>query len=344
MSFPIFFTDDQLAHRPAHHLYMGQQMPSPEAPDRASALMRAAIESGGELHRVADSGSGLISAIHDAGYLTFLRSSHARWSTKQSAAAEIVPHVFATRYLRRLPSSVVAEAGRYMGGTNCPVGPDTWRSAYWSAQTAIAGAGALTEAARFAYSLCRPPGHHAHADMASGFCYLNNVAIAAAALKSTFPRLLILDVDVHHGNGTQEIFYEDGQIYTMSLHADPTDFFPFYSGYADEVGRGTGLGCNLNVPLPRGSGDKECGQALREMLTAARRFEPDAVIVALGFDGHEADPLGVFNMTKSGYEKIGEQIGSFGKPTLLVQEGGYNTQASAESLCAFLSGLINSIS
>ncbi len=197
----------------------------------------------------------------------------------------------------------------------------------------------VLEGAPAAYALCRPPGHHAYADQAGGFCFLNNSAIAAQHLLEAGRRPVILDVDVHHGNGTQGVFYARGDVLTVSIHADPSAFYPFFWGYAGETGEGEGLGANLNLPLAMGSGTDAMLSALDTAFEAIRRFKADVIVVALGLDAHEADPFQALKVTTQGFERMSAAIAGQALPLVCVQEGGYVSDALGESATAFLTGL-----
>ena len=188
------------------------------------------------------------------------------------------------------------------------------------------------------YALCRPPGHHAFADLAGGVCFLNNSAIAAQRLLAAGLRPAILDIDVHHGNGTQGIFYERDDVLTVSLHADPDGFYPFFWGHAHERGAGPGLGYNLNLPLPRGSGDEKFLRALDTAFEAIDDFSASVLVVALGLDAHVSDPFQGMTLTTKGFARIGAAIAAQGLPTLYVQEGGYLSDALEDNLASFLGG------
>jgi acetoin utilization deacetylase AcuC-like enzyme len=188
------------------------------------------------------------------------------------------------------------------------------------------------------YALCRPPGHHAFRDVAGGFCFLNNSAVAASHLKLEHERVAILDVDVHHGNGTQGIFYEQADVLTVSIHADPVFFYPYVWGYAHERGAGPGLGTNLNIPLPKGTGDDDYIKALADAERTIRAFAPGALVVALGLDASERDPLAGLAVTTAGFRRIGAAIARLGLPTVFVQEGGYLSDILGANLTAVLGG------
>ena len=283
-------------------------------------------------------GLGPIAAIHTSEYLDFLARIYERWRRIEGASAEVIPNIHPLARDGAYPASAVGQAGYHMADTACPISAETFDSACWSAWSAVAAADAVQAGEPAAYALCRPPGHHAFADVAGGFCFLNNSAIAAQRLRSSGARVAILDVDLHHGNGTQGIFYTRADVLTVSLHADPTRFYPFFWGHADERGEGAGLGANLNLPLPRKSGDDRFLEALDTGLRRIRSFAPDALVIALGLDAFEGDPFGGLSVTTPGFARIAEKIAELKLPTVIVQEGGYLTDALGDNLASFLSG------
>ncbi|MBV9568323.1 MAG: histone deacetylase family protein, partial [Hyphomicrobiales bacterium] len=205
-----------------------------------------------------------------------------------------------------------------------------------SAETAISGADAILAGEHRAYALCRPSGHHARSDRASGFCYINNTAVAAQRLRSKFEKVAILDVDAHHGDGTQQIFYCRNDVLTISIHADPTNYYPFFTGYPDERGKGSGEGFNLNLPLKHGNGGAEMVAAVENASDAVRSFGAQVLVLALGYDAHKDDPIGVLNLDATDFGDVGRLVKAFGLPTLVVQEGGYAIDAIGDCLGAFL--------
>jgi acetoin utilization deacetylase AcuC-like enzyme len=217
-----------------------------------------------------------------------------------------------------------------MGDLAVPLGPHTWRSTLRSAQTAVAAADAVLAGSRVAYALCRPSGHHARPDRASGFCYVNNSAIAAARLRTKHAKVAVLDVDTHHGDGTQEAFYRRADVLTVSIHTDPTSYYPFFTGYADETGSGAGEGHNLNLPLPPGCGEVAYLHAMeRVVLPALHRFRPEVIVVACGFDAAAVDPLGRMLCTAETFRRMTRAVmhaadASCGGKLVLVHEGGYS--------------------
>jgi len=338
------FDPRQLAHRDVPYLSRGVSVASPETPQRAEALLSALARDG---HQVIlappDHGKRPIAAIHSAEYLHFLSTIYDRWRADPHASPMVIPNMHPRdRSLESYPAGMVGQAGYHMGDTACPIGPHTWDAALASANTAIHAALTVAEGHGPAYALCRPPGHHAYHDQAAGFCYLNNSAIAAQMLRDRLGgRVAILDVDVHHGNGTQGIFYARPDVLTVSIHADPSQYYPFFVGYAHERGQGDGLGANLNLPLPIGTGEAVYVDTLSYALDRIRHFAPVALVVALGLDAHEADPLKGMTLTTRSFQRIGTTIAALGLPTLLVQEGGYGTPALGGNLISFLNGFLH---
>ena len=334
-----FLDPRQAAHDPRHFMANGAILPNPEVPARVDILRRGAEAAGLRFAAPADRGPGPIAAVHTAEYLTFLRTIYPRWRRIEGAGDEVIPNIHPAARTDGYPLSAVGQAGYHQADTACPISADTWQAAYWSAQTALAAAGAVAAGERVAYALCRPPGHHAFADLAGGFCFLNNAAIAAQALLAEGLRPAVLDVDVHHGNGTQGIFYARGDVLTVSIHADPARFYPFFWGHAQERGEGPGLGANLNLPLPRGTGDDDYLATLDTALTRIGDFGAEVIVVALGLDAHVDDPFRGLAVTTEGFARIAAAIAATGLPLVVVQEGGYVSDALGANLTRFLGGL-----
>ncbi|WP_339855375.1 histone deacetylase family protein [Roseovarius nubinhibens] len=334
-----FFDDRQWKHDPKNFMAAGVKRACPEQPERIARLHAGAEAAGCVFEAPQDAGIGPIAAVHSSQYLTFLQTIHARWSAIEGAAPEVIPNVHPRRRDDSYPSSPVGQAGYHQGDTACPIAAHTWEAAYWSAQSAIAGADHLAQTGTPAYVLSRPPGHHAYGDMAAGFCFLNNSAIAAQRLLAQGARPAVLDIDVHHGNGTQDIFYARADVLTLSIHADPTGFYPFFFGHAHEHGAGAGIGANLNLPLPQGQGDAEFLAALEVALDRIEAFGCDALVVATGLDAHEGDPFRALRVTTEGFARIGAAIAARGLRTLYVQEGGYLSDDLGPNLTSFLSGV-----
>ncbi len=335
----VFCTPDrQKVHYPKSFLVNGAQQPNPEVPERVDRLIAAARAGGHDIAAPADHGLGPVAAVHTPDYIAFLQTIYQRWARIEGASAEVIPNIHPDRRQASYPHSAVGQAGFHMADTACPIGPDSWESIYWSASSAASAAAAVLDDAPAAYALCRPPGHHAFADMAGGFCFVNNSAVAAQMLRRKHERVAIVDVDLHHGNGTQGIFYERPDVLTVSIHADPIRFYPFFWGHAHEGGEGAGRGYNLNLPLPRGSKDAEFLAALDRGLERVRCFAPGALVVALGLDAFEGDPFGGLAVSTPGFGQIAQRLASLGLPTVIVQEGGYLCDALGDNLKSFLMG------
>jgi acetoin utilization deacetylase AcuC-like enzyme len=333
-----FYADEQKRHDPKSFLSSGAPKPNPEQPERIERLLAGARKAGSTIERPQNYGLGPIAAVHTPEYLDFLERIYERWQRIEGASEEVIPNIHPIARGGSYPASAVGQAGYHMADTSCPIAEHTWESACWSAWSAVAAADAVLAGDRSAYALCRPPGHHAFADVAGGFCFINNSGVAAQRLRTSASRVAILDVDLHHGNGTQGMFYHRADVLTVSIHADPVRFYPFFWGYADERGEGPGLGYNLNLPLQRKSGDAEFLAALDVGLRRIRSFAPDALVVALGLDAFEGDPFGGLSVTTPGFARIAEAIAGLGLPAVIVQEGGYLCDALGDNLTSFLTG------
>lgn len=340
----LFFDPGVLAHVPAQFMVAGKIVPPVETPDRALALA-AALEASGLIRTTpADAGLSPIHAIHADHYTAFLREAYARFAQLPGRGPEVWPNVHPYHsanadFGRRPPpraTGIIGRTGWYVGDMACAIMAGTWDAAYASAQTAVAGADALLAGERAAFALCRPPGHHAYADRASGFCFLNNAAIAAERLRSRFPRIAIVDFDTHHGDGTQALFYTRADTLVCSSHTDPANYYPHFIGYADERGAGAGEGFNLNLPLAPGTGDDAFVAAVRGMRDAVAAYAPDAVILSAGWDAHRDDPLSKLAITTDGFARAGDVLGALRLPTLIVQEGGYSLAAVKETAPRFV--------
>jgi acetoin utilization deacetylase AcuC-like enzyme len=340
----IIFSDAQMSHAPQRFLVRGEWKPCPEKPERASLLLtglqrhEATYEIIAPDWLSADTTRDAIAAVHDARYLQFLQTAHQRWRDLPGSADLVTPNMHPRSRDDTYPQSIVGQAGYHMADTACPIGVDTWAAVTASASSAVHAAQVVLDGRDVAYALCRPPGHHAYADMAGGFCYLNNSAIAAQYLRRRAKRVAIIDIDVHHGNGTQAIFFDRADIYTASIHADPSNFYPFFWGYADETGSGDGIGFNRNIPLPLGSDDQAYVQALSAVIESARKVMPEMLVIALGLDASETDPLAGLRVTTEGFREAGRLLGRMNLPTVLVQEGGYPSMELGINLVAVLEG------
>ena len=328
----------QSQHYPSGFLVNGVMQPNPEMPERMEYLLAGLAAGGHDKLAPEDHGMAPLAAVHSPAYLKFLSTVHKRWKRIPDATPEIFPNIHPDRRTASYPLSAVGQAGFHMTDMSCPIGEHTWDAARWSANCAVSAAKAVTAGERMAYALCRPPGHHCFTDLAGGFCYLNNAAIAAQHLRHSHERVAIIDVDLHHGNGTQGIFYERSDVFTLSIHADPARFYPFFWGHAHEVGEGAGHGYNLNVPLARGTGDDGFMTGLGSGLEHVKAFAPGAVVIALGLDAFEGDPFGGLSVSTSGFSEMAKMLAALDFPTVIVQEGGYICDELGDNLRAFLSG------
>ncbi|AMJ60713.1 histone deacetylase family protein [Bosea sp. PAMC 26642] len=337
----VYSSDNQL-HDPVAYIRRGIPIAARESPQRAGELLKA-IEDG--RHRVVaprDFGRAALLDVHDAQYLDFLATAYDEWQALSGPKGPVVvAQSYAIRQLRTCPTSFEGKLGYYLQGNSVPIGSMSWRSILSSANCALEAADAVLSGAWQSYALCRPPGHHAYADLAGGYCYLNNAALAAQYLRRRFARVAIIDVDVHHGNGTQGIFWQRGDVLTISLHADPNKAYPWHAGYAEERGEGDGSGKTLNIPLPLGTTDEDYLEALSALSKPLCDFSPEALVVALGLDAFEKDSSDLMRITTPGFGEIGRRLGAVGIPTVIVQEGGYAVDALRSNLASFLAGFLS---
>lgn len=336
----IVITTNHAAHDPDRFTPPGEHRRYWEVPARADALLEALRLAGRPTRPATDHGLDPIARVHDAGYLDFLRTAFDRWRTRTDAGPILRAASFPVRHAARLPRDVVGQSGYYLSSLSAPIVEATWTAALNSAHAAIDAADAILAGEPLAYALCRPPGHHAHTDLAGGFCYLNNAAIAAQrVLDRGSAAVAIVDFDVHHGNGTQQIFYERNDVHYVSIHGDPAELYPWFAGYRDETGTGQGLGWNLNLPLPPGTGNEAFVAAVGQGLDAIARKRPSALIVSIGFDAQAGDPTAGLAVDAEGFAAIGRSVAALDLPTALIQEGGYLVPRLGANLTAFLSGL-----
>ncbi len=339
----LFYHPDQALHAPASLLLHGQVVPSPESPLRAELLARGVEACGFNLLEPDDVDTprlrSRLARIHTARYLAFLETIHARWSRLPGASGPVTPNVHPCGGGLLYPEHPVGQAGWHLHDMACPIGADSFRGILASAATAQAAAEALLGGHGITYALCRPPGHHAGPDRAGGSCFLNNSALAATVLREHFSRVAILDIGLHHGNGTQDIFYYRGDVWTGSLHVDPRESYPYFWGGANEEGMGEGLGANVNLPLPCGSGAAAYFDTLDALSARMAAFRPEAVVVALGLDAHRDDPLAGMTLDTDDFHAVGRRLAALGLPLVLVQEGGYPSESLGATLTALLMGL-----
>ncbi len=328
-------------HNPATEFLEGEIVAYVEAPARAEALV-AAVQAAaiGPVIEPQSFGLAPILAVHSEDYVTHLQTIYADWCAAGGAPAAVIPFAFPRVEFNHPSASPFARAAQYAFDLSAPITAHSWEAIVASADCALTGAALLTGGERFAYALCRPPGHHASQDLMGGYCFLNNAAIAAEFLTAgRSRRVAIVDIDVHGGNGTQRIFYERDDVLFISIHGDPDWEYPFFMGFAEERGTGAGTGYTCNYPLPQGTGDSDYLLVLDDALGLVRAFQPHSLVISAGFDTFDGDPLGKFKLTTPCYAQMGARFAALNLPTLVVQEGGYAVDDLGENVVSLLQGL-----
>jgi acetoin utilization deacetylase AcuC-like enzyme len=316
----------------SHHLHHGKELkdgaltPSFEEPGRADAILRRVRAVGlGEAIACRPFGVDQYVGAHSGRYVRFLSGAWEQWSAG-GRSSDALPLVWPVRNMRDdiEPAVIEGKLGYFSMDAGAPITAHTWNAVAESANLALTGAELVLEGARGAFALCRPPGHHAGREYMGGYCYLNNAAIAAShAIAKGLKRVAVLDVDFHHGNGTQDIFYDRSDVLTVSIHGDPSVSYPYFSGNSDERGRDAGEGFNLNLPLPKGTDWPAYSQALKSACRRVVAHAPELLVVSLGVDTFENDPISHFLLKSDDFSRLGEQIAALQCPTLFVMEGGY---------------------
>lgn len=341
-------SEAHLGHVPAGELHDGQMVPPFECPERVGFIIDALAAAGFDDVSALKAGESspsaeLLAAVHDPGYLRFLETAWTQW-TALGRSGDMIPLAFPGRRsdpsnVARVPEHIVGQLGWYSFAADTALTAGTWQAVLGAASLAHHAQRLVSGGADSAFALCRPPGHHAGADSMGGYSYLNNAAIAAQGfLNDGAQRVAVLDVDFHHGNGTQDIFYRRDDVLFASLHGDPTHEFPFFSGWAEEVGDGPGVGFNLNYPLAPGTSFERWFETLRLALDRITAFGPDALVVSLGVDTFEADPISSFTLTSEDFSTYGRAIGILELPTVYCMEGGYAVEAIGTNTVNVLTG------
>jgi acetoin utilization deacetylase AcuC-like enzyme len=344
---PVVWAPGTDAHRVATGVWCGVSVSNDELPERGHVLLDACRAAGASIEEATDHGLEALEAVHDPAFLTVLRTAHWRWVAdghlEDPGARDAVAYWFPAVAGRdggdpnRPAATIRGELGRYAMDTMTPIGSGTWEGAKAASDAAATAADLVLAGAPAAYAVCRPPGHHAGPSFFGGSCYLNNAAVATARLRrGGVARLAVLDIDAHHGNGTQACFWDDPTVLYSSLHVDPgAGWFPHTVGYADEV---DASGTNRNVPLAPGTGDDGWLAALQDLVELADGFAPDAIVVSLGVDAAAEDPNSPLAVTRDGFAAAGRLLHRLGRPTVLVQEGGYVLETLAQHTLAVLDG------
>ncbi|HUD44672.1 MAG TPA: histone deacetylase family protein [Patescibacteria group bacterium] len=313
----IIYTDIQKKHNPIYEIYDGVKESYAEKKERITSI---------------------VSALKENNYTDFISPHHFPLSNITSLH-HIAYFNFLSNRTKKIKEGEELYPSYFIMDTYTPLTKYTFEAAMASANVALTGAELILNGEKICYSLCRPPGHHAEERSSGGYCYFNNAAIAANYLSSQ-GRVAILDIDYHHGNGTQHFFYERNDVLYVSLHADPNLKFPYNSGFVDEIGKGKGEGFNKNYPLPLNISNIEYANILKRALKDIRDYKPNFLIVSAGFDTYEKDPIAGFALTIPFYKEIGQIISSLTMPKLIIQEGGYNIDDLGRIVVSFLKGFI----
>ncbi|MBF2074153.1 MAG: histone deacetylase family protein [Synechococcales cyanobacterium C42_A2020_086] len=321
------YSDAHHAHHAQFELIDGKLVPPFEHPRRAEMLLAQVQQANlGEVLPAKAVGLEPILRVHDPGYVAFLQTAWQEWVAAHGDETDALPLNWATRTMRhdRIPETIDGKLSYYSFDAGTPIMAGTWHAATAAARVALTAQQLITDGAAAAFGLCRPPGHHAARDFYGGYCFLNNAAIAAQAFRDAgAARVAILDVDYHHGNGTQAIFYDRSDVLFVSIHGHPKQEYPYFLGYEDERGSGAGEGYTYNYPLLWGTDWGMYEEALTDALQHIQRYAPDVMVISLGVDTFEKDPISKFRLRGADYHRMGAAIARLGIPTLFVMEGGY---------------------
>jgi acetoin utilization deacetylase AcuC-like enzyme len=350
LSLPLVWADEHRLHEPSAEIWVGVRTPAAELPARADAIRATLLEAGATEVAAVPHDDAPLEAVHDPGLLAFLASAWADWEAAglptDPGQDQVVPYIFPHPGLLgglepQVPAATWARPGAFCFDTMTLIGPGTWAAARAAADAALTAADLVAGGAPLVYACCRPPGHHVTRTAYGGSCYLNNAAIAAQQLRAGgAARVAVIDIDAHHGNGAQSIFWERNDILTASVHVDPaTGWFPHFLGGETERGSGDGLGSNLNVPLPPGARDDEWLRAVDVLVQTARSIGAEALVLALGVDAAGGDPESPLDVTVRGFRQAGRLLGQHGLPIVVVQEGGYDLASIGGLVLATLEGL-----
>jgi len=336
-------------HRPLPYFSYGKMHEPLEVPERMVELLKAPAALGLEVTNATDVGIGPILAVHDFGYVEFLKHGYDEWmAVEEDLGAQVQTGIFVPYDNPGI--GIMAKAAKYQADDSAPISEHSWTSIYWSAQTALNAAEALlnedTLSAEYDQSniqLCfsRPPGHHARKNAAGGFCYLNNAAIIAEHLRQKYAKIAIIDTDMHHGQGIQEIFYDRKDVLYTSVHGSPINFYPAVTGHEFEKGIGEGEGYNVNFPMPHGTDEAGFFKYVDKSIEAMMLFDPDVIIHVLGFDIYKDDPEARCAVSTADFKRLAQKMKDLKKPLIVLVEGGYYLQKLNDNLQAFLSGLIS---
>jgi acetoin utilization deacetylase AcuC-like enzyme len=350
LSMPVVWTDRHRLHEPGAEIWVGVSTPGTEVPERADRIRVALEERGARVVAATEHPDSALLAVHDSDLVDYLFSAWEAWRSaglpEDPGQDRVVPYIFPGPGWAADPAAATnptARAGQFAYDTMTLIGPGTWEAARAGADAALTAVDLVATGGRAAYACTRPPGHHAARNCFGGSCYLNNAAIAAAAMfdVANGGPVAVIDIDAHHGNGTQQIFYDDPGVLTGSVHVDPgAGWFPHLLGFANEVGTGLGAATNRNIPLPPGSGDEPWLAAVGELAAWAQAGGARSLVIALGVDAAGGDPESPLEVSSAGYSEAGRILGGLELPTVIVQEGGYDLATIGALVAAFLEGFV----
>ena len=332
LALPVVWSDQHRMHDPGGEIWVGVRTPGTELPERAEAIRADLSAAGARFVEAERQPDEVLHTVHDAALTAYLASAWEEWKaaglTEEPGQDRVVPYLFPhpslfSGFAPAAATAMSARAGQFAYDTMTLIGPGTWEAARAALDMALTATDLVLAGEPLAYACCRPPGHHATRSAFGGSCYLNNSAAAAARLRQAIGRrVAVVDIDAHHGNGTQAIFWDDTQVLTGSVHVDPgAGWFPHYLGFAGETGSG---GSNRNLPLPPGTGDEGWLAAVDELAAWVEGGGAQALVVALGVDASAGDPESPLEVSANGYRAAGRALGALGLPTVVVQEGGYD--------------------
>jgi acetoin utilization deacetylase AcuC-like enzyme len=341
----IYSHENQMLHYPKSYFSRGQMREPQEKPERLTELLKAPDALGLMVTTAKDIGIDPILAVHDFDYVDFLKHGYEEWMAVDEGMGE---EVQTTIYVPNNNSGlgILAKAAKYQADGSAPIGKHSWTSIYWSAQTALNAADTLLDDSdinknNIQICLTRPAGHHARKNAAGGFCYLNNAAIIAEHLRQKFQKIAIIDTDMHHGQGIQEIFYDRKDVLYTSVHGSPINFYPVVAGHEQERGQGVGYGYNVNFPMPHGIDEAGFFHHVDKAIETVALFNPDVIVHVLGFDVYEDDPQAKCQVSTQGFKTLAQKLKALNKPVIVLVEGGYCIEKLNENLQAFLSGFIS---
>jgi acetoin utilization deacetylase AcuC-like enzyme len=340
----LIYSEDHRGHAGAKEMRYDEMIPMSECPERMDAIMGGLADAGfTDIVEPTSHGLDVVHQIHDPAFVDFLQRCYPLWEEEFGPGHFATAYTFGMRGMDQVPNrSVHSMLSCYTFDVCVPFVEGTWKAVNAAKDIALTGVDLMQAGENAVFSVCRPAGHHASQDLAGGYCYLNNAAIAAQAhLNAGANRIALLDIDYHHGNGSQRIFYERADVFFVSIHCRPEDEYPFLMGYASEIGEGPGTGYNLNLPMPRGTDFSVWSKSLSTALDRIAEYDPDVLVVSLGVDTYDGDPVGGFTLCNEDFMTTGKRIAAASIPTHFIMEGGYEMDALGKNVANVISGFAN---